>query len=43
MDSSAAALTLLTICVTDLVKSAAFYEALGFRRRAAQSRRCCVL
>jgi catechol 2,3-dioxygenase-like lactoylglutathione lyase family enzyme len=27
-------LTLLTICVSDLARSAAFYEALGFRRRA---------
>jgi len=34
MDNPAARLTLLTICVTDLDRSAAFYEALGFRRRA---------
>ena len=37
MDSPAARLTLLTICVTDLAKSAAFYEALGFRRRARKA------
>jgi catechol 2,3-dioxygenase-like lactoylglutathione lyase family enzyme len=29
-----ARLTLLTICVSDLARSTAFYEALGFRRRA---------
>ncbi len=34
MDSPAARMTLVTICVTDLARSAAFYEALGFRRRA---------
>jgi catechol 2,3-dioxygenase-like lactoylglutathione lyase family enzyme len=34
MDAPAARLTLLTICVSDLARSTAFYEALGFRRRA---------
>jgi catechol 2,3-dioxygenase-like lactoylglutathione lyase family enzyme len=34
MDSPGARLTLLTICVTDLARSTAFYEALGFRRKA---------
>src|SRR5262245_14579809 len=37
MDNPAARLTLLTICVSDLVRSTAFYEALGFRRRARQA------
>ena len=37
MDSPAARLTLLTICVADLTRSAAFYEALGFRRRARKA------
>jgi predicted lactoylglutathione lyase len=37
MDSPAARLTLLTICVTDLAKSTTFYEALGFRRRARKA------
>jgi uncharacterized protein len=35
MDAPAARLTLLTICVSDLARSTAFYEALGFRRRAS--------
>jgi uncharacterized protein len=34
MENPAARLTLLTICVSDLARSAAFYEALGFRRLA---------
>ena len=37
MDNPAARLTLLTICVSDLAKSTAFYEALGFRRRARKA------
>jgi uncharacterized protein len=37
MENPAARLTLLTICVSDLAHSAAFYEALGFRRRARQA------
>jgi predicted lactoylglutathione lyase len=37
MDASAARVTLLTICVSDLARSAAFYEALGFRRRAREA------
>jgi predicted lactoylglutathione lyase len=37
MDAPAARLTLLTICVSDLAKSTAFYEALGFRRRARKA------
>lgn len=37
MSDPAARLTLLTICVSDLARSAAFYEALGFRRRAHQA------
>jgi catechol 2,3-dioxygenase-like lactoylglutathione lyase family enzyme len=34
MDAPAARLTLVTICVADLARSTAFYEALGFRRKA---------
>jgi uncharacterized protein len=34
MSDPGARLTLLTICVSDLACSTAFYEALGFRRRA---------
>ena len=34
MESPAARLTLLTICVADLARSTAFYEVLGFRRKA---------
>ncbi|MPZ37292.1 MAG: VOC family protein [Rhizobiales bacterium] len=34
MENPAARLTLLTICVADIARSAAFYEALGFRRKA---------
>jgi catechol 2,3-dioxygenase-like lactoylglutathione lyase family enzyme len=34
MTNPDARLTLLTICVRDLARSTAFYEALGFRRRA---------
>jgi predicted lactoylglutathione lyase len=34
MDDPAARLTLVTICVSDLARSTAFYEALGLRRRA---------
>lgn len=34
MSDLAARLTLLTICVSELARSTAFYEALGFRRRA---------
>jgi predicted lactoylglutathione lyase len=34
MEIPAARLTLLTICVADLARSVAFYEALGFRRKA---------
>lgn len=30
----AARLTLVTLCVSELARSAAFYEALGFRRKA---------
>jgi predicted lactoylglutathione lyase len=37
MDSPAARMTLVTICVTDLARSTAFYEALGFRRRARRA------
>ena len=37
MDAPAARLSLLTICVSDLAKSTAFYEALGFRRRARKA------
>ncbi len=37
MDMPAARLTLLTICVSDLARSTAFYEALGFRRRASKA------
>lgn len=37
MDAPAARLTLLTICVSDLARSTAFYEALGFRRRARKA------
>jgi catechol 2,3-dioxygenase-like lactoylglutathione lyase family enzyme len=34
MDEPVARLTLVTICVRDLARSTAFYEALGFRRKA---------
>jgi predicted lactoylglutathione lyase len=34
MAEPAARLTLLTLCVGDLARSTAFYEALGFRRKA---------
>src|SRR5262245_49836257 len=34
MDAPAARLTLVTICVSDLARSTAFYEALGFVRKA---------
>jgi uncharacterized protein len=34
MDAPAARLSLVTICVGDLSRSIAFYEALGFRRKA---------
>ena len=34
MDTPAARLTLMTLCVSDLARSTAFYEALGFRRKA---------
>src|SRR5262245_9910116 len=37
MDTPAARLTLLTICVSDLARSTAFYQALGFRRRARKA------
>ena len=37
MDTPAARLTLLTICVADLARSTAFYEALGFRRKARKA------
>ena len=36
-DTPAARLTLLTICVSNLAISTAFYEALGFRRRARKA------
>jgi predicted lactoylglutathione lyase len=37
MESPAARLTLLTICVADLARSTAFYAALGFRRKARKA------
>ena len=37
MNTPAARLTLLTICVGDLARSTAFYEALGFRRRSRKA------
>ena len=38
MAEPAAHITLLTICVSDLARSTAFYEALGFRRRARNAK-----
>ena len=37
MDSPASRMTLLTLCVTDLARSTAFYEALGFGRKARKA------
>ena len=37
MNESAACLSLVTLGVSDLAKSTAFYEALGFRRKAWDS------
>jgi uncharacterized protein len=37
MDDPAPRLTLLTICVSDFTRSIAFYEALGFRRKASKA------
>jgi predicted lactoylglutathione lyase len=37
MSEPAARLSLLTLCVGDLARSTAFYEALGFRRRARKT------
>jgi catechol 2,3-dioxygenase-like lactoylglutathione lyase family enzyme len=34
MEAPAARITLITLCVDDIARSAAFYEALGFRRKA---------
>jgi hypothetical protein len=34
MDGPTARVTLVTLCVGDIARSAAFYEALGFRRKA---------
>jgi catechol 2,3-dioxygenase-like lactoylglutathione lyase family enzyme len=34
MEAPAARISLVTLCVSDLARSAAFYEALGFRRKA---------
>jgi predicted lactoylglutathione lyase len=37
MTEPTACLSLLTLCVGDLARSTAFYEALGFRRRARKA------
>jgi predicted lactoylglutathione lyase len=34
MEAPAARITLVTLCVDDVTRSAAFYEAIGFRRKA---------